>query len=50
MKRRLPPLDYLKAFGSTARRDNEMLPASRPHVTRSAVSEEIRKFDEFLRR
>jgi len=48
MPRRLPPLNALKAFEATARLGNEMLAAAELHVTRSAISQQIRKLEDFL--
>jgi LysR family glycine cleavage system transcriptional activator len=48
MHRRLPPLNALKAFEATARLGSEILAAAELHVTRSAVSQQIRKLEDFL--
>ena len=46
--RRTPPLNSLKAFEATARLGSFVLAAAELHVSPSAVSQQIRKLEDFL--
>lgn len=49
-QKRIPPLNAIKAFESSARLGSFALAAAELHVTTSAVSQQIRKLEDFLGR